>query len=273
MEPYDLQLAVSKSGADEIPVPMVVSSVRLDANPTSLATVSFTVTFSEFVTVDTTHFSLTNTGSISGASVASVSGSGLTRTVSVNTGTGEGTIRLDVIDNDSIQGLTGTPLGGIGAGNGGFTAGEEYTIDRTSPTVISSTRLGSNPSTLSTVSFLVTFSEAVTGVDLTDFALTNTGTIAGASISGVTGSDALEPLRFHGYGSGQRFVWILSMMTASQMQQAISLAAQVQAMAASPLAKTIRSTRLRLWWFRAHATTQVPRLFPQFHSSLHSLNQ
>ncbi len=191
-------------GADEIPVPMVVSSVRLDANPTSLATVSFSVTFSESVTgVDTTDFSLTNTGSISGASVASVSGSGLTRTVSVNTGTGEGTIRLDVIDNDSIQGLTGTPLGGIGAGNGGFTAGEDYTIDRTSPTVISSTRLGSNPSTLSTVSFLVTFSEAVTGVDSTDFALTNTGTIAGASISGVTGSGATRTVNVStGTGSG-----------------------------------------------------------------------
>jgi len=40
----------------------------------------------------------------------------------------------------------------------------------------------------STVTFTVTFSEAVTGVDSTDFVLTTTGDITGASVTGVTGS-------------------------------------------------------------------------------------
>jgi hypothetical protein len=51
----------------------------------------------------------------------------------VNTGSGSGTIRLDVVDNDTIRDSGNTPLGGSGAGNGGFTAGQVYTIDRTPP--------------------------------------------------------------------------------------------------------------------------------------------
>lgn len=83
--------------------------------------------------VDLADFTLTNTGSIAGASVGSVTGSGATRTVNVNTGTGSGTIRLNVADNDSIVDTLGLPLGGTGAGNGSFTAGQTYTIDRSLP--------------------------------------------------------------------------------------------------------------------------------------------
>jgi hypothetical protein len=62
-----------------------------------------------------------------------VSGSGATYTVAVTTGTGSGTIRLNVTDNDSIINASGVPLGGTGTGNGNFTGGETYTIDRTPP--------------------------------------------------------------------------------------------------------------------------------------------
>jgi hypothetical protein len=51
-------------------------------------------------------------------------------TISVNTGSGNGTIRLDVIDDDSIMDSGGQPLGGAGAGNGDFTGGEVYTINK-----------------------------------------------------------------------------------------------------------------------------------------------
>jgi hypothetical protein len=95
--------------------------------------VNYTVTFSEVVTgVDKTDFALTTTG-ISGASVSSVSGSGTTYSVVVATGSGDGTLRLNVIDNDSIVDLAGNPLGGIGAGNGAFTSGQTYTITKTTP--------------------------------------------------------------------------------------------------------------------------------------------
>jgi hypothetical protein len=51
-------------------------------------------------------------------------------TVSVNAGTGDGTIRLDIVDNDSITDAAGNPLGGVGTGNGDFAAGEIYLINK-----------------------------------------------------------------------------------------------------------------------------------------------
>jgi hypothetical protein len=127
----DSDNSASNAGAAYVFVaapPQVVSSRRANANPSSLASVNFTVTFSEPVTgVDVSDFSLTTSG-ISGASVTGVSGSGATRTVSVNTGTGNGTLRLDVVDDDSILDLTSNYLGDLGAGNGDFTAGETYNI-------------------------------------------------------------------------------------------------------------------------------------------------
>jgi hypothetical protein len=71
---------------------------------------------------------LATTGAISGASVTVVSGLGDIHTVSVNTGTGSGTIRLDVLDDDSIIDGDNNPLGGPGTGNGNFTSGEVYEI-------------------------------------------------------------------------------------------------------------------------------------------------
>ena len=84
---------------------VVVNSItRASANPAKAASVDFTVTFSENVTgVDPSDFWLTTSG-VSGTTVSGVSGSGSTYTVTVNTGSGDGTIRLDVVDDDSIVG-------------------------------------------------------------------------------------------------------------------------------------------------------------------------
>ena len=73
-------------------------------------------------------FALTTSSGISGASITGVSGSGATYTVTVNTGSGNGTIRLDVIDNDTILDVAGNTLGGTGINNGNFTSGELYTL-------------------------------------------------------------------------------------------------------------------------------------------------
>jgi len=170
-------------------VPSVTSSLRADANPTGAASVNFTVTFSEAVSgVDPGDFFLTTTGSISGVLVSNVSGSGNTYTVTVGTGSGDGTLRLDVIDNDSILNASASPLGGPGAGNGNFTSGAAYTIDKTVPIVISSLRGDPNPTTADSVRFNVTFSEVVSGVDAGDFILTTTDSLAGVSILTVSGS-------------------------------------------------------------------------------------
>jgi len=189
-------------GSFESDFPTVFSSVRVNANPANAASVNFTVTFSESVTgVDTSDFTLTTIGII-GASVTSVSGSGSTYTVTINTGTGNGTIRLDVTDDDSIKDISGTPLGGAGAGNGNYTRGEIYTIEKTAPSVVSSMRADPNPTKAASIHFTVTFSEAVTGVDTADFNLTTTG-LTGASATGVSGSGTTYTVTVNtGSGSG-----------------------------------------------------------------------
>lgn len=114
--------------------PTVTSIVRANLNPTIATSVVFTVTFSESVIgVDMVgpvfdDFSLTTTGGISGESVSGLGGSGSIYTVTVNTGSGTGTVRLDVVDNDTIVDLTSNPLGGPNAGNGNFISEQTYTV-------------------------------------------------------------------------------------------------------------------------------------------------
>ena len=114
--------------ADTTP-PVVQSITRAGANPTFAASVGFTVTFSKPVSgVDTTDFVLSANG-VTGASVTSVSGSGASYTVTVDTGTaGMGTLRLDLVDDDTIMDWAANSLGGSGLGNGSFAAGEAYTV-------------------------------------------------------------------------------------------------------------------------------------------------
>ena len=116
--------------------PRVVSSVRAGTSPSNASTIVFTVTFSENVTgVDAGDFALNTTGT-SGASVYSVSGSGAVYSVTVSTGTGDGTIQLQVIDDNSIRNAAGNMLGGPGAHDGDFLTGDTYTIDRSEPTAL-----------------------------------------------------------------------------------------------------------------------------------------
>jgi parallel beta-helix repeat protein len=106
-------------------LPYVVSITRTDASPTSALSVDFTVTFSEdVIDVDVDDFALTTTG-VTGASITGVSGSDATYTVTVNTGSGNGTIRLDVPETASIADLSGNPLGDLP-----FTSGEVYTVQK-----------------------------------------------------------------------------------------------------------------------------------------------
>ena len=103
-------------------VPHVLSITRANSSPTAATSVDFTVTFSESVRgVDASDFSLTTSG-VSGTTVSGVSGSGNIYTVTVNTGSGNGTIRLDALNDGSIKDATLNPLGS------GFTGGEIYTV-------------------------------------------------------------------------------------------------------------------------------------------------
>ena len=133
---YDLQVSAGGLTGTEIyaihysdspnPEPTVTSIQRVGTNPTYLASVDFTVTFSEPVTgVDPFDFALTKTGSLNGTAVTGVSGGPGTYTVSVNTGTGSGDLRLDVAVSASISDLVGASLIGLP-----YTSGAGYTIDR-----------------------------------------------------------------------------------------------------------------------------------------------
>ncbi len=170
--------------------PGVISILRVHPNPAVNGYVDFAVTFSEAVTgVDGNDFALVTTGSLSGASLAVILGSGSTYTVTINTGLGDGTVRLDILDDDSIVGVAAsTPLGSPGGGNGNFSGGEAYTVHPSTLKVISILRTDANPTIAGTVNFILTFSEAVTGVDPIDFNVTTTDSLAGTSVVGVSGS-------------------------------------------------------------------------------------
>jgi cyclophilin family peptidyl-prolyl cis-trans isomerase len=108
------------SGATASPV--VKSIIKQDPDPTDAAKVRYVVTFNKDVTgVNKSDFSVISTG-ITGASIASVTGSGKTYTVTVNTGFFDGTLAIAVRDNDSIRDSAGNRLGGNRARNGDFVA-------------------------------------------------------------------------------------------------------------------------------------------------------
>ena len=106
--------------------PTVTSIIRASASPTNLASLDFTVTFSESVTGEATgDFALTKTGTISGESVTGVSGGPTIYTVTVNRGSGNGTLRLDIPSSATITDQAGNPLAGLP-----YTGGETYTVEK-----------------------------------------------------------------------------------------------------------------------------------------------
>jgi predicted extracellular nuclease len=114
--------------------PTVLSIVRADSNPVNAASVDFVVTFSEPVSgPGVNDFTLTASSGLSGAAVIGVTGSGATLTVTVDTGSGNGTLLLNVVDNNTILDEALNPLGGAAIGDGDFTAGDAYTVFKSLP--------------------------------------------------------------------------------------------------------------------------------------------
>jgi len=125
---FDVNIA-----AGDVTPPTVTSINRQSAeNPTNDATVTYRVTFDEAInaaTVQNADFTVTATGP-TGASLNSVSTvNATTFDVTINTGTGDGTIRLDVLAAATIEDTAGNDI----AAN--FTTGQTFTVDKTGPTV------------------------------------------------------------------------------------------------------------------------------------------
>ncbi|TAF58304.1 MAG: fibronectin type III domain-containing protein, partial [Oscillatoriales cyanobacterium] len=156
--------------------------------------VVYWVTFSKAVqNVDIADFVLTKTGTANGT-IASVSTStGASIDVTVSGITGAGTLRLDVPPTNTIN----DNLGNITAA---YSAGQFYTIDRIAPTVVSILRQTPLNIAVSTtrVSYAVTFSENITGLDANDFVVTNDGTggvISNVSVSGNIATVEISQIR------------------------------------------------------------------------------
>lgn len=130
---------VGSNKAMLISVPTVTSITRLDASPAPDGDVEFEVTFSEGVTsVDPADFSLTFTGTLHEPAVVGVMPTANANVwhVIVDSHTGTGSLRLNVVDNDSIISLAGSKLGGAGLVNGDFNTGEAYDIFQRAPQVV-----------------------------------------------------------------------------------------------------------------------------------------
>lgn len=194
-------LMVDPDSAATYNLPLVETIVRVNVTPNNASSVAFNVTFNRDVTgVNAADFVLTTSG-VSGAAVSGISGSGSSYTVTVNTGSGDGTLRLDLVDDNSIVDNTSSPLGGPALNDGNF-SGETYSIDKTAPTIMLIERGGINPNGGASVNFLVTFSEPVLNVDTADFVLA-TAQLSGANITSVNGSAATRVISVNtGSGDG-----------------------------------------------------------------------
>ncbi|MBI5963341.1 MAG: 5'-nucleotidase C-terminal domain-containing protein [Chloroflexi bacterium] len=78
----------------------------------------------------------------------------------------------------------------------------QFVSDSVAPTVSSIVRADANPTTAVSVNYTVTFSEPVTGVDVTDFSVTTSG-VTGAAVTGVSGSGSVYTVHVYtGVGAG-----------------------------------------------------------------------
>lgn len=176
--------------------PAVQSINRADPNPTDLDEVDFAVTFSEEVRgVEALDFQLDGTAA-SGAYIVSVSGAEDTalRTVTVNiSGAPDGTLRLDFLDDGSVYDKNWNAIGGEGSGNGNYTSGQSYLIDRGDPAAIITPDIP-EPTLLSSVPFSVSFNKSVMGFTATDIAL-----------NVITGAGSAQVINFAGSGATYSF--------------------------------------------------------------------
>jgi predicted outer membrane repeat protein len=163
-------------------------------------------------------------GTSAGASIASVleANPSTAYTVEITTG-GDGTLALTLTDDDTIlKASTDAPLNGPNAGDPELIYGPTIEVDKTAPTVVSVQRaFGATRGTnAETVTFRVTFSDIVTGVDVSDFAIAcNDATADVASVAAV-GNTALVVCNVKAAVG----TYALSVKTAATMTNRVGLA-------------------------------------------------
>ena len=170
--------------------PTVASIVRDDpsSSPTHEDSLTWQVTFSEAVSnVTASDFEVTGT-----TATLAVTGSGTTYEVTASGGNLaalDGTVTLAFASGQDIEDAAGNALT---ATTPAGTNENDYVVDNTAPTVTSIVRddPSSSPTNEDSLTWQVTFSEAVTGVDAADFEVT--GTTATLAVTG-TGRRTTSP--------------------------------------------------------------------------------
>lgn len=178
-------------------IPNVTSIQVVGTSPTNATTLQYKVVFSEAVTgVDAADFRLSKNGTVTG-SISSLEALSATEyLVNINGAGGDGQIRLDFNDDNSVVSVNGVPVGGRVIGDGNFFMGEVYQLDNTAPTITIAgptypyTQIG--PST-----FTVTYSESC-DITLTagHITLITTGTATGTiEVSGTSNTQRTVSIR------------------------------------------------------------------------------
>ena len=183
--------AAGFAGSNSNPVSQVVNAAATgptvtinqggsQADPTNVASVAFTVQFSESVTgFDASDIAFTGS-TVGGTLVPAISGSGQDYTVTITGMTGTGTVVASVKPNGAVN--------GTGTGNQASTSNDNtVTFDGVRPTVTINQANGqTDPTTGSQIKFDVVFSESVTGFTAGDVILS--GTAGGNLVPTISGS-------------------------------------------------------------------------------------
>lgn len=112
----------------QAPPPLTVAITHLDPAITNATGVRFDVTFNMTVTgVFTPNLALTISKGITGAAITSIAGSGASYTVTVDTGSGDGTLALEMLTSTNVQNIVLKPVTNLPASS------LAYTIDKTRP--------------------------------------------------------------------------------------------------------------------------------------------
>ena len=198
---------------------VTINQAAGQADPTNVAPVLFTVTFSEPVTGFTAADVSLSTGTLGGSALASVSGSGAVYTVSVAGMAGQGTLTLSI------------PAGA--ATNGSFTSlaststDNSVTFDALAPAgVVQPLPLQPNPATTSPILFAVNFTEPVIGFTSSDVGFTGS-TVAGTLVASVSGSGATYTVSVSGMTSNGFVLLSVPAGVATDLAGNLNLAAAV----------------------------------------------
>jgi hypothetical protein len=159
---------------------VTINQAAGQSDPASSSLINFTVVFSEPVT-DFDDAADVNLSGTAAATTTLITGGPTTYNVAISGMTGDGTVIA------SIPASVATDGANLNTASVSTDNTVTFIADTTPPNVSSVNRADPSPTSAAGVNFTVTFSESVTGVDLSDFTLITTG-VSGATVSNVSGS-------------------------------------------------------------------------------------